>query len=134
MRPRARNQNGCKIGFTQWNLMKQRLLLIGKALAPYSKKNSFAVFNEFLVPHHVKRFDVGHRFIWMEIARFVKKSRIYLFLNKYLLRKTYLTRDTFSSETTKRRNLKLCMMMQTSLKDLNFQENSQNSQYFSSYE
>ena len=35
--------------------MKQRLLFIGKALA-YSEKNSFAVFNEFLVPTHVKRF------------------------------------------------------------------------------
>ena len=67
MRPRARNQNRGKIGFTQWNLMKQRLLFIGKALASYSKKNSFAVFNEFLVPHHVKRFDVSWWVGWSQI-------------------------------------------------------------------
>ena len=59
---------------------------------------------------------VGRRFIWMEIAEFGKKSQIYLFLNKYLLRKRYLSGDTFNSETTRRINLKLCMMMQTSVK------------------
>ena len=89
MQLRGRHQNSCKLGSTQWNLMKRRLLFSAKPLDSYSKKKlCFFFVNELLVPHHLKRFDVSWLVGWLVgplvTHLFVLKyGGITLFLNKW---------------------------------------------------
>ena len=68
MQPRARIQNSCKIGSTQWNFMKQRPLFILKPVASYSK-NLFLKSSEWLTVAQV--VDGGSILIclpWFSVA------------------------------------------------------------------